>query len=53
MQRLSAEEFLAQVLDQILDISPELRSRLLQIARLSPAARVQQLEEAFQDKSGG
>jgi hypothetical protein len=53
MQRLSAEEFMAQVLEDVQDLSPELRKRLLEVARLSQAARERELERAFQEKARG
>jgi hypothetical protein len=53
MRRLSAEEFLAQVLDGVKDLTPELRRRLLESARLSPAARLRELKKLFQEASRG
>ena len=53
MQRLGAEEFMAQTLDHLQDLDSELRERLVQIASHSPAARVRELEEAFQEAARG
>jgi len=53
MQRLSAEEFIAQVLEEIEDLSPDLRKRLLGIASISPATRVRELMKAFQEEARG
>jgi hypothetical protein len=53
MQRMSAEEFMAQVLEDIQDLSPDLRKRLLEIARLSPATRVRELEKALEETVRG
>lgn len=53
MQRLSAEEFMAQVLDEVEDLSPDLRKRLLEIASIPPASRVRELMKAFQEEARG
>ncbi len=53
MQRLSAEEFMAQVLDAVQDLSPDLRKRLLEVARQSAATRVRELEKAFEETARG
>src|SRR5688572_12795879 len=53
MQRLSAEEFIAQVLDKVEDLPPDLRKRLLEIASASPATRVREFMRAFQEEACG
>jgi hypothetical protein len=53
MERLSAEQFMAQVLEEIEDLSPDLRRRLLEVASVSPAARVSELEKAFREEARG
>jgi hypothetical protein len=53
MERLNAEEFMVQVLDEIEDLSSDLRRRLVEIASISPAARVSELEKAFREEAGG
>jgi hypothetical protein len=53
MQRMSAEEFMAQVLEDIQDLSPDLRKRLLEVARLSPATRVREIEKALEETVRG
>jgi hypothetical protein len=53
MQRLSAEGFIAEVLHELQDLSPDLRKRLLEAVRLSPAIRVREIEKVFQETARG
>lgn len=53
MQRLSAEDFMTKVLDENQDLPPKLRQRLLKVARMAPAARVRELQKAFQEAARG
>lgn len=53
MHRVSAEEFLAQVLDAVPNVSSDLRERLLALARRAPSTRVPELVKTFEEQSRG
>lgn len=53
MQRSTAEDFLDQALGTMADVSPEVRTRLLAIARRAPSGRARELTKAFQEVSRG
>ena len=53
MQRLTAEDFMAQVLNEAPDLPPTLRKRLLEVARMPLSTRVRELQRAFQEAARG
>ena len=53
MQRMNAEDFMAQVVDELQDLSSELRRHLLEVARLPTASRVRELQKACQEAARG
>jgi hypothetical protein len=50
---MSAEDFIADTLDEIQGLSPDLRKLLLEIASLPSSARVRELQKALQEAAHG
>jgi hypothetical protein len=53
MERMSAEQFLTQVLETVPNLPNELREKLISLARRASTSRSSQLVRAYQENSGG
>jgi hypothetical protein len=53
VQRLSIDDFLAQVLREARDLPEGLQERILKVAAMKAGARVRELQKAFEEAARG